>query len=742
MHARGVTFVKRLNMCLAVGILALLVILAACSASAGSGEPTPPPTLAAAARQTPPGPRAPPAAAITDKWALWSSGTQLRGANIYQRRVYPELDGPTFMGPGPVGPPYSQADFDRLAALGANYVNISHPGLFDESPPYALAPGIQANLDAILDKIAQADMFAVISFRTGPGRSEFTFFWGSDDDWFDASYYNDQVWKDAAAQDAWAAMWRYTAERYRDNPIVVGYDLMVEPNANEVWLNLWDPDEFYATYGGTLYDWNQLYPRITDAIRQVDPYTPILIGGMAYSPVDWLPYVQPTGDPRTVYTVHQYAPHAYTHQEANAQGFTYPGFFDTDWDGVAETFDRTWLENWLATVDGFKSTHGVPVASNEFGLVRWAPDAAAFMDDQMDMFEARGMNYALWLWETSWPEYAASVDAFNFRHGPDPNNHTDVVTSTLMGVITDHWGRNTVRPSSMPTETAYLPVVTSTFAPMPALSDVDDFLYQLQNLDLAAVGATAYDLVITDYSSDGSEAGEFTATEIDALKHSPGGPKIVLAYMSIGEAEEYRFYWQDGWGPGSPPWLDAENPDWPGNYKVHYWDPDWQDIIFAYTDRLLEAGFDGAYLDIVDAYEYYAEAGRATAAQEMADFVAAIRARAQARDPDFLIVPQNAPELAALVPAYMNSVDGIGQEDIYYGYEADDQATPPAVTAELEGYLDLYKAAGKPVFTTDYATTPAHVDDAYAKSLAQGYVPFVTVRDLDQLTVNPGHEPD
>ena len=41
-----------------------------------------------------------------------------------------------------------------------------------------------------------------------------------------------------------------------------------------------------------------------------------------------------------------------------------------------------------------------------------------------------------------------------------------------------------------------------------------------------------------------------------------------------------------------------------------------------------------------------------------------------------------------------------------------------------------------------YATTPAHVDDAYVKSCAKGYVPFVTVRDLDQLTINPGHEPD
>jgi cysteinyl-tRNA synthetase len=229
--------------------------------------------------------------------------------------------------------------------------------------------------------------------------------------------------------------------------------------------------------------------------------------------------------------------------------------------------------------------------------------------------------------------------------------------------------------------------------PSAGLSAVDDFVYQLQNLDLAAIGATAYDLVVMDYSADGDDATAFTAAQIAVLKHSPGGDKIVLAYMSIGEAEEYRFYWQDGWQPGDPAWLGPENPDWAGNYKVRYWDPAWQAIVFSYTDRLLDAGFDGVYLDIIDAYECYAERGRATAAQEMADFVAAIRADARARDPDFYIFPQNAPELADLVPGYLKSVDGIGQEDIYYGYDDDDVMTPPAATAELEGYLDLFEAA-------------------------------------------------
>jgi len=415
-----------------------------------------------------------------EKWALWTEGTRLRGANIYQRRVYPELDDGC-MGSGPVGPPHTQRGFDRLSAMGANYVNVSHPGLFAEMPPYVLNENMQANLDTLLGMIADADMFAVISFRTGPGRSEFTFMLDEVGDWFDASYLNDAVWREQAAQDAWVAMWRYTAECYQDNPIIVGYDLMVEPNSNEVWLNEWDADEFYVNHAGTLYDWNPLQARITSAIRQVDGDTPILVGGMAYSCVEWLPYVQPNGDSRTVYTVHQYAPVVYTHQGPPLTR-TYPGTFDADWDGIPERVDHSWLDSLLLTVDDFALAHGVPMAANEFGLMRWEPGAAQFMDDEMDLFEQRGMNYALWEWPSGY-EGQADNDAFNFLHGPNPGNHSDVDGSELITVIEKYWARNTVRPSSFwavtpaptlaatPTRTlTAMPTSTVTVTPTPTVA--------------------------------------------------------------------------------------------------------------------------------------------------------------------------------------------------------------------------------------------------------------------------------
>jgi hypothetical protein len=46
-------------------------------------------------------------------------------------------------------------------------------GLFTEIPRYGLGLEIHENLNQLLDTIAQADTFAVISFCNGPGRAEF-----------------------------------------------------------------------------------------------------------------------------------------------------------------------------------------------------------------------------------------------------------------------------------------------------------------------------------------------------------------------------------------------------------------------------------------------------------------------------------------------------------------------------------------------------------------------------------------
>ncbi|MGE0078737.1 MAG: endo alpha-1,4 polygalactosaminidase [Bacteroidales bacterium] len=151
-------------------------------------------------------------------------------------------------------------------------------------------------------------------------------------------------------------------------------------------------------------------------------------------------------------------------------------------------------------------------------------------------------------------------------------------------------------------------------ATIASMSQVKNFLYLLDPSNFAnkssfisAITATNYDLLIMDLFFDDEE---FTLSEINQLKNKAnGGKRLVISYMSIGEAEDYRYYWQQSWNISKPNWLDTENPDWEGNYKVKYWNSDWQNIIYgnnnSYLNKILNAGFDGVYLDIIDAFEYY-----------------------------------------------------------------------------------------------------------------------------------------
>jgi hypothetical protein len=381
----------------------------------------------------------PTAEQIHSKWDLWAHGTCLRGANLWQKVIRPEFDGDS-LGTDAVGPPYSQDDLDRLQRMGANYANLSFPGLFTEEPPYRVDPKVVAALDDLLAKVKKANLFAVLSFRTGPGRNEAIF------DAAQLSHAVNTVWTDPIAQEAWAEMWTYAATRYgnQTHPEIVGFDLMVEPNSNDNPLKVDDPATFYAQHGGTLYDFNPLAQNLTTAIRHVDPSTPLLVQGMNYSDVDWLAWVKPTSDTHTVYALHQYHPTNYTHQPPPV-ALGYPGFFDPE-TGTEVSVDKNWLLGLLAPVGAFRSAHQVPVAFNEFGTMRWEPGAAEFYADSMDLFETEGANHAVWLWESSFP---INYDEFNFRKGPKPENHRDVFSSALLRVLKRYWSRNTVSPQDV-----------------------------------------------------------------------------------------------------------------------------------------------------------------------------------------------------------------------------------------------------------------------------------------------------
>lgn len=66
---------------------------------------------------------------------------------------------------------------------------------------------------------------------------------------------------------------------------------------------------------------------------------------------------------------------------------------------------------------------------------------------------------------------------------------------------------------------------------------------------------------------------------IEELKiKNNGGKRLVIGYLSIGEAEDYRFYWNKK----KPNWIVKENENWEGKY----WSPEWKSIIKKYQKKI------------------------------------------------------------------------------------------------------------------------------------------------------------
>jgi cysteinyl-tRNA synthetase len=301
----------------------------------------------------------------------------------------------------------------------------------------------------------------------------------------------------------------------------------------------------------------------------------------------------------------------------------------------------------------------------------------------------------------------------------------------------------------------------------PRLYAVNDWLYVLQPgaVGLPAIQASSYDALVIDYSLDGGASSELTTAQVGALKASG---KVVLAYLSIGEAEDYRYYWQSIWNdqpapdPDAPAWLGPFNPEFPNNYKVRYWQAPWQAILFgttsgpnkSYLDRIIDQGFDGIYLDIVDAFTYWDEDGERPRAQsrlDMMDLIAALAnyARVTRNRPGFLVFPQNGIDvvrdgddvLDAAGSSFLSIISGVGVEDLYWNETVPQD---PQDTNYRLSILDQFQAAGAAVVLVDYVWdenapgSAANIDrtnDLFEHAQFRGYIPYaaVTDRGLDEI---------
>ncbi len=169
-----------------------------------------------------------------------------------------------------------EADIRFIQEAGFNSVRIPfHYALVDDGTALPL-------LDRVIAWCRRARLWVILDMHCAPGGQTGT---NIDDSW---GY--PWLFDSAEEQKHTIDVWRSIAERYRDEPAVLGYDLLNEPIPPPV-----------SQYNARL---EPLYRRITAAIREVDPNHAVILGG-----AQWDSNFEPFGPPfdrNAIYTFHKY----------------------------------------------------------------------------------------------------------------------------------------------------------------------------------------------------------------------------------------------------------------------------------------------------------------------------------------------------------------------------------------------------------------------------------------------------
>ena len=194
---------------------------------------------------------------------------------------------------------------------------------------------------------------------------------------------------------------------------------------------------------------------------------------------------------------------------------------------------------------------------------------------------------------------------------------------------------------------------------------------------------------------------------------------LVIAYLSVGEAEPGRPWYTDG--RVNPKWLLGKNENW-DSYYVDASQAGWQKLMVDLTGEFIRKGFDGVFLDTVDTVDAYPQT-----MQGMIDLINGLRLAY----PKAVLVQNRG---FSVIEALIGTVDAVMFEDLSttYDFEKQEYLFQEDTTTAQE-MVDLHQRTGIPILALDYAPldNPGMAYRAIQTARKYGFIPCVSVIDLD-----------
>ena len=180
-------------------------------------------------------------------------------------------------------------DLAFIASTGANTVRLPfHYKLFTDEDYMGLTAAQDgfARVDSVVRWCRDCGLYLILDMHDAPG--------GQTGDNIDDSYGYPWIFESAPSRRLFCDIWRKIAAYYRDEPVILGYELMNEPIAPYF--------ENMARLNAAL---EPLYKEAVAAIREVDPNHLVLLGGAQWNG-NFEPFADWSFDDKIFYTCHRY----------------------------------------------------------------------------------------------------------------------------------------------------------------------------------------------------------------------------------------------------------------------------------------------------------------------------------------------------------------------------------------------------------------------------------------------------
>ena len=183
----------------------------------------------------------------------------------------------------------TREDVQFIKEQGANTIRLPfHYKLFTDEDYMGLTANQDgfARVDSLVEWCREANLYLILDMHDAPG--------GQTGDNIDDSYGYPWLFESEASQKLYCDVWRKIAAHYKNEPVILGYELFNEPIAPYF--------ENMEELNGKLED---VYKLGVAAIREVDKNHIILLGGSQWNG-NFKPFKDSKFDDKIMYTCHRY----------------------------------------------------------------------------------------------------------------------------------------------------------------------------------------------------------------------------------------------------------------------------------------------------------------------------------------------------------------------------------------------------------------------------------------------------